>query len=128
MPQSVSIRFLLPSEDQSISADEVRWLVGLVLASRELTADAAAVTGRMERALADGSTVEVFVPGEQRALVDALERGSTKPRSTNLRRLEIALHAAVYSQAYLTDQRLGTDVDASSRDEQSAGWPIGDSS
>jgi hypothetical protein len=111
----VSIRFCLPNEDQSISTEEARWLTGLVLASRELTVDAAAVAGKIDRALADASTVEILALGESRALIEAFERGSTKPRSADLRRLEIALHAAVYSQTYLSDQPVTADVDASRR-------------
>jgi hypothetical protein len=58
---------------------------------------------RIEQALVDASSVEVFALGEQRTLIDALERGSTKARSADLRRLEIGFHAAVHSQTYLND-------------------------
>lgn len=104
MPEKiVSIRFRLPNEDQSISTEDARWLLGLVLASRELTAEAAALAERIEQALLKGSAVETFALEEQHVLIDALERGSTKPRAADLRRLEIGLHAAVYSKTYLND-------------------------
>lgn len=78
MPEKiVSIRFRLPNEDQSISTEDARWLLGLVLASRELTAEAAALAERIEQALLKGSAVETFAPEEQHVLIDALERGST---------------------------------------------------
>jgi hypothetical protein len=41
---------------------------------------------------------------EKRELIEALERGSTKPRSHYLRTLEIGLHTAVYAETYLKEQ------------------------
>ncbi len=40
----------------------------------------------------------------RRELIEALERGSTKPRSHELRTLEIGLHTAVYAETYLKEQ------------------------
>lgn len=113
----MSISFRLPDEDQSISIEEARWLLGQVRSSRELTSAAAAAAEKIERSLAQGSAVEPALD-EQGALIDALERGSPRPRSRELRRLEIALHAAVYSQTY--DQQVRHDAETTTASEHPA--------
>jgi hypothetical protein len=99
----VAITFRLPGEDLSLSRDEARWLLGQVRTAREPTAVAAAVAAKIEQALEQSGPVETTLI-EWRELIEALERGSSKPRSHELRSLEIGLHTAVYAETYLEEQ------------------------
>jgi hypothetical protein len=63
----------------------------------------AAVSAKIEQALEENDVVETTLT-EKRELIDALERGSRKPRSHELRALEIGLRAAVYAETYLKEQ------------------------
>ena len=85
-----------------VSDDEARWLVGQLRMARELNPAAAAVAAKIAQGLDGSGGVEATL-AETRELVEALERGSGKPRSRELRMLEIGLHAAVYSQTYLEE-------------------------
>ncbi|MBA3734727.1 MAG: hypothetical protein H0W90_05955 [Actinobacteria bacterium] len=99
----MAITFRFSAQDRTISSDEARWLLGQVRTARELTPAAAAVAAKIDQALDENGGVETTLT-ERRELIEALERGSTKPRSHELRSLEIALHTAVYAETYLKAQ------------------------
>jgi hypothetical protein len=99
----VAITFRFAGQDRTLSSDEARWLLGQVRTARELTSAAAAVTAKIEQALEENGVVETTLT-ENHELIEALERGSTKPRSHELRTLEIGLHTAVYAETYLKEQ------------------------
>jgi hypothetical protein len=92
----VTVSFRLPDGDRSISEEEARWLLGQVRTARELTEAAASVATKLERTIDSGAPIETSV-AEKRELVDAFERGAGRPRSHDLRGLEVALHAALVS-------------------------------
>ncbi len=95
--------FRFSGQDRTLNSDEARWLLGQVRSARELTPAAAAVAAKIEQGLEKNGAVETTLM-EKRELIKALERGSTKPRSHELRSLEIGLHTAVYAEAYLEEQ------------------------
>jgi hypothetical protein len=99
----VAITFCFSGQDWTLTGDEARWLLGQVRTARELTPAAAAVAAKIEQGLEKDGAVETTVT-EKRELIEALERGSTRPRSHELRSLEIALHTAVYAETYLEEQ------------------------
>ena len=98
----VALTFCFSGQAWAVSSDEARWLVGQLRTAREFTAAAAAVAARIEQGLEQEGAVETSL-AESRELIEALERGSGKPRSRELRMLEIGLHAAVYSKTYLEE-------------------------
>jgi hypothetical protein len=99
----VAITFCFSGQDWTLTGDEARWLLGQVRTARELTPAAAAVAAKIEQGLEKDGAVETTVT-EKRELIEALERGSTRPRSHELRSLEIGLHTAVYAETYLEEQ------------------------
>jgi len=70
---------------------------------REWRSPSADVAAKIEQGLEENGVVETTLT-EKRELIEALERGSTKPRSHELRTLEIGLHTAVYAETYLKEQ------------------------
>jgi len=99
----VAITFRFAGQNRTLSSDEAHWLLGQVRTARELTPAAAAVAAKIEQGLEENGVVETTLT-EKRELIEALERGSTKPRSHGLRTLEIGLHTAVYAETYLKEQ------------------------
>src|SRR6266571_2067965 len=99
----VVMTFRFSGQDWTLSGDEARWLLGQVRTAHELTPAAAAVAAKIEQGLEKTAAVETTLM-ERRELVEALERGSTRPRSHELRSLEIGLHTAVYTETYLEEQ------------------------
>lgn len=99
----MAITFRFAGQDRTLSSDEAHWLLGHVRTARELTPAAAAVAAKIEQGLEENGVVETTLT-EKRELIEALERGSTKPRSHELRTLEIGLHTAVYAETYLKEQ------------------------
>jgi hypothetical protein len=99
----VAITFHFAGQDRTLSSDETGWLLGQVRTAHELTPAAAAVSAKIEQALEENGVVETTLT-EKRELIEALERGSRKPRSHELRALEIGLHTAVYAETYLNEQ------------------------
>jgi hypothetical protein len=57
---------------------------------------------KIEQAIEETGTVETSLM-EKRELIEALERGASRPRS-HLRSLEIGLHTAVYAATYLEEE------------------------
>lgn len=98
----MAFTFCFSGQAWTVSSDEARWLLGQLRTAREFTPAAAAVAAKIEQGLDENGGVETTLP-ECRELVEALERGSGKPRSRELRMLEIGLHAALYSQTYLEE-------------------------
>jgi hypothetical protein len=99
----VAITFRFAGQNRTLSSDEAHWLLGQVRTARELTPAAADVAAKIEQGLEENGVVETTLT-EKRELIEALERGSTKPRSHELRTLEIGLHTAVYAETYLKEQ------------------------
>jgi hypothetical protein len=99
----VAITFRFAGQDRTLSSDQAHWLLGQVRTARELTPAAAAVAAKIEQGLKENGVVETTLT-EKRELIEALERGSMKPRPHELRTLEIGLHTAVYAETYLKEQ------------------------
>jgi hypothetical protein len=98
----VTFTFCFSGQAWTVSSEEARWLLGQLRTAREFTPAAAAVAAKIEQGLEQEGAVETSLP-ESRELIEALERGSGKARSRQLRMLEIGLHAAVYSKTYLEE-------------------------
>jgi hypothetical protein len=99
----VTIRLHFSGQDWALSGEDARWLLAQIRAARELAPAAADVAAKIEQALEEDGLVETSLV-EKRELIEALERGATKPRSHELRSLEIGLHTAVYAETYLEEQ------------------------
>ena len=95
----MTVIFRFPERERSISDEEAAWLLGQLRAARELTAAAASVAAKLEQSFEGGSSLQTTLE-ERRELLAALERGAARPRSGQLRTLEVELHAAVFSEGY----------------------------
>lgn len=99
----MAIIFRFAERELELSSDQAHWLLGQIWTAVELTPAAAAVAAKIEQSLGGNGAVETTL-AEKRELIAALERGSMKPRSHELRAIEIGLHTAVYADTYLKDQ------------------------
>lgn len=97
------VAFAFPTLSRRISEEEAAWLVGQLRSGRELSEAAAVLASRIEHASGQEEVLETSLE-EKRALVAALDRGSRKARSRELRLLEIDLHTALYSETYLRER------------------------
>jgi hypothetical protein len=93
------VTFTFPDKDRTIDADDARWLIGQLRSGNELSPAAGAAATKLDDALAHGSPIEITL-AEKQELVDAFERGSGKPRSSDLRRLEVELRTTLYADRY----------------------------
>jgi hypothetical protein len=95
----VAVIFRFPERERPISDEEAGWLLGQLRAAQEFTAAAASVAAKLEQSLEAGAPLQT-TREERRELLAALERGAARPRSGELRSLEVELHAAVFSEGY----------------------------
>jgi CHAD domain-containing protein len=98
-----TVTFTFADEERAITEEDARWLLGQVRTAAVLTEAASSAVAKLSEAISEGRGVETTL-AERRELIDALERGGSKPRSAELRRLEIELRAAVYAETYFKDE------------------------
>jgi hypothetical protein len=98
-----TVTFTFADEERTINEEDARWLLGQVRTAPVLTDAASGAVAKLSDAISEGRAVETTL-AEKRELIEALERGAARPRSAELRRLEIALRTAVYAETYFKDE------------------------
>ena len=98
-----TVTFSFEDEERTINEEDARWLLGQVRSAPVLTEAASSAAAKVSDAISEGRGVETTL-AERRELIEALERGAARPRSGELRRLEIALRTAVYAETYSKDE------------------------
>jgi hypothetical protein len=98
-----TVTFTFGDEARSIDEEDARWLLGQVRSAPVLTEAASSAMAKVSDAISAGRAVETTL-AERGELIDAFERGAAKPRSGELRRLEIGLRTAVYAETYFKDE------------------------
>jgi hypothetical protein len=92
-----TVTFTFADEERTITEEDARWLLGQVRSAPVLTEAASSAAAKLSDAIATGRGVETTL-AERQELIEALERGAAKPRSAELRRLEIELRTAAYAE------------------------------
>jgi hypothetical protein len=90
--------FRVGDENYTVSAEDGRWVVDQLRMSRGAAA-AISAAEKLVDGLERGTTIETTLE-ERRELVGALDRGSSKARSRDLRRFEIGLRTLHYAETY----------------------------
>lgn len=98
-----TVTFTFADQDRTITEEDARRLLGQVRTAPVLTEPASSAVAKLSEAISQGSGVET-TPAEKHELIAALERGASKPRSAELRRLEIELRTALYAETYSRDE------------------------
>jgi hypothetical protein len=86
--------FAFSGADREITGEDAQWLIAELLAANE---QSSALGKRLQGAAATTEVIETSTE-EKRRLLQVFER-STRPRSHELRALEIALHAEVFASS-----------------------------